>query len=195
PSLPEPHSHNATLIHPNHAERTKRCSGTSTSRHTKEERIMEKVVKMIDHRVSRIEELVEELSKDRRPPEVHTEMPKMSDLVDEMASEPSLRLEERDRVVSRVLHSLSDFSDRVYCGSDGVKRNRTGTENTDVEQASTSVTRKSHNQPFVIGVAGGAASGKTVVCNMIIEQLHDLHVVLVKQKMDKIVFAGPTFHP
>nr|GEU37580.1 phospholipase-like protein [Tanacetum cinerariifolium] len=121
PSLPEPHSHNATLIHPNHAERTKRCSGTSTCRHTKEERIMEKVVKMIDHRVSRIEELVEELSKDRRPPEVHTEMPKMSDLVDEMASEPSLRLEERDRVVSRVLHSLSDFSDRVYCGSDGVK--------------------------------------------------------------------------
>ncbi|GKA87973.1 uridine kinase-like protein 4 [Tanacetum coccineum] len=183
PSLPEPHSQNATLIHPNHAERTKRCSGTSTSRHTKEERIMEKVVKMIDHRVSRIEELVEELSKDRRPPEVHTEMPKMSDLVDEMASEPSLRLEERDRVVSRVLHSLPDFSDKVYCGSDGVERNRTGTENTDVEQASTSVTGKSHKQPFVIvGVAGGAASGKTVVCNMIIEQLHDLRVVLVKQE-------------
>ncbi|GKD70484.1 uridine kinase-like protein 4 [Tanacetum coccineum] len=113
PSLPEPHSQNATLIHPNHAERTKRWSGTSTSRHTKEERIMEKVVKMIDHRVSRIEELVE------------------------MASEPSLRLEERDRVLSRVLH---------------------------------------------IGVAGGAASGKTVVCNMIIEQLHDLRVVLVKQE-------------
>ncbi|XP_073039659.1 uridine kinase-like protein 3 [Primulina eburnea] len=36
-------------------------------------------------------------------------------------------------------------------------------------------------QPFVIGVAGGAASGKTTVCDMIIEQLHDQRVVLVNQ--------------
>lgn len=31
------------------------------------------------------------------------------------------------------------------------------------------------------GVAGGTASGKTTVCNMIISQLHDQRVVLVNQ--------------
>lgn len=31
------------------------------------------------------------------------------------------------------------------------------------------------------GVAGGTASGKTTVCNMIIAQLHDQRVVLVNQ--------------
>ncbi|KAG0557709.1 hypothetical protein M758_11G146800 [Ceratodon purpureus] len=35
--------------------------------------------------------------------------------------------------------------------------------------------------PFVIGVAGGTASGKTTVCDMIIQQLHDHRVVLVNQ--------------
>ncbi|CDP16619.1 unnamed protein product [Coffea canephora] len=35
--------------------------------------------------------------------------------------------------------------------------------------------------PFIIGVAGGTASGKTTVCNMIISQLHDQRVVLVHQ--------------
>eukprot|EP00252_Welwitschia_mirabilis_P018917 TRINITY_DN4240_c0_g3_i1.p1 TRINITY_DN4240_c0_g3~~TRINITY_DN4240_c0_g3_i1.p1 ORF type:complete len:493 (+),score=107.02 TRINITY_DN4240_c0_g3_i1:308-1786(+) len=39
----------------------------------------------------------------------------------------------------------------------------------------------SHKQPFVIGVAGGTASGKTTVCDMIIQQLHDHRVVLVHQ--------------
>ncbi|KAI8533580.1 hypothetical protein RHMOL_Rhmol10G0021100 [Rhododendron molle] len=39
----------------------------------------------------------------------------------------------------------------------------------------------SHNQPFVIGVAGGTASGKTTVCNMIVSQLRDQRVVLVSQ--------------
>lgn len=38
-----------------------------------------------------------------------------------------------------------------------------------------------HKQPFVIGVAGGTASGKTTVCDMIIQQLHDHRVVLVNQ--------------
>ena len=33
----------------------------------------------------------------------------------------------------------------------------------------------------VTGVAGGAASGKTTVCDMIIQQLHDQRVVLVNQ--------------
>lgn len=33
----------------------------------------------------------------------------------------------------------------------------------------------------VTGVAGGAASGKTSVCDLIIQQLHDQRVVLVNQ--------------
>ncbi|XP_015576188.1 uridine kinase-like protein 5 isoform X2 [Ricinus communis] len=36
-------------------------------------------------------------------------------------------------------------------------------------------------QPFVIGVAGGTASGKTTVCNLIISQLHDQGVLLINQ--------------
>ncbi|KAF8037624.1 hypothetical protein BT93_B0485 [Corymbia citriodora subsp. variegata] len=36
-------------------------------------------------------------------------------------------------------------------------------------------------QPFVIGVAGGTASGKTTVCDMIISQMHHESVVLVNQ--------------
>lgn len=36
---------------------------------------------------------------------------------------------------------------------------------------------------FVAGVAGGAASGKTTVCDLIIQQLHDQRVVLVNQVM------------
>lgn len=36
---------------------------------------------------------------------------------------------------------------------------------------------------FVPGVAGGAASGKTTVCDLIIQQLHDQRVVLVNQVM------------
>ncbi|MBA0779495.1 hypothetical protein Gotri_003745 [Gossypium trilobum] len=36
-------------------------------------------------------------------------------------------------------------------------------------------------QPFVIGVSGGTSSGKTTVCDMIIQQPHDHRVVLVNQ--------------
>ncbi|XP_022776150.1 uridine kinase-like protein 1, chloroplastic isoform X2 [Durio zibethinus] len=36
-------------------------------------------------------------------------------------------------------------------------------------------------QPFLIGVSGGSASGKTTVCDKIIQQLHDHRVVLVNQ--------------
>ncbi|XP_074590174.1 uridine/cytidine kinase UKL1, chloroplastic-like [Curcuma longa] len=36
-------------------------------------------------------------------------------------------------------------------------------------------------QPFFIGVCGGTASGKTTVCDRIIQQLHDHRVVLVNQ--------------
>jgi uridine kinase len=38
-----------------------------------------------------------------------------------------------------------------------------------------------NRQPFVIGVTGGTASGKTTVCDMIIQQLHDHRVILVHQ--------------
>ncbi|KAK9152326.1 hypothetical protein Syun_010635 [Stephania yunnanensis] len=50
------------------------------------------------------------------------------------------------------------------------------------EQPTASVPGSVARQPFVIGVAGGAASGKTTVCDMIIEQLHDQRVVLVSQE-------------
>ncbi|XP_055805039.1 uridine kinase-like protein 5 [Solanum dulcamara] len=36
--------------------------------------------------------------------------------------------------------------------------------------------------PFVIGVAGGTASGKTTVCNMIISQLQNQRVVVINQE-------------
>ncbi|PSS05998.1 Uracil phosphoribosyltransferase [Actinidia chinensis var. chinensis] len=49
------------------------------------------------------------------------------------------------------------------------------------KQMTTSAGEHMHKQPFVIGVAGGAASGKTTVCDMIIEQLRDQRVVLVNQ--------------
>ncbi|QCD78116.1 uridine kinase-like protein 4 [Vigna unguiculata] len=49
-----------------------------------------------------------------------------------------------------------------------------------IEQPTTSETDM-YKEPFVIGVAGGAASGKTAVCDMIIQQLHDQRVVLVNQ--------------
>ncbi|KAF9667184.1 hypothetical protein SADUNF_Sadunf16G0306600 [Salix dunnii] len=53
--------------------------------------------------------------------------------------------------------------------------------NTEVGQLTTSAAEEMCKQPFVIGVAGGAASGKTTVCDMIIQQLHDQRVVLVNQ--------------
>lgn len=53
--------------------------------------------------------------------------------------------------------------------------------NTKVEQQTAPVAESAHRQPFVIGVCGGAASGKTTVCDMIIEQLRDQRVVLVNQ--------------
>ncbi|VFQ91734.1 unnamed protein product [Cuscuta campestris] len=56
-----------------------------------------------------------------------------------------------------------------------------GPSDTDIEQPTTSMSGNVPKQPFVIGVAGGAASGKTTVCDLIIEQLHDQRVVLVNQ--------------
>ncbi|CAH9083702.1 unnamed protein product [Cuscuta europaea] len=56
-----------------------------------------------------------------------------------------------------------------------------GPNGTELEQTTTSLSGSVPKQPFVIGVAGGAASGKTTVCDLIIEQLHDQRVVLVNQ--------------
>ncbi|KAG6402914.1 hypothetical protein SASPL_135128 [Salvia splendens] len=47
--------------------------------------------------------------------------------------------------------------------------------------AFTAADSAAQKQPFVIGVSGGTASGKTTVCDMIIQQLHDHRVVLVNQ--------------
>ncbi|OIW16413.1 hypothetical protein TanjilG_19129 [Lupinus angustifolius] len=60
--------------------------------------------------------------------------------------------------------------------NDGLKQRRT-----DAEQSVITSETGMHKQPFIIGVAGGAASGKTAVCDMIIQQLHDQRVVLVNQ--------------
>ncbi|XP_012462463.1 uridine kinase-like protein 3 [Gossypium raimondii] len=57
-----------------------------------------------------------------------------------------------------------------------------GLESKIIEKPTTSPGAENvHKQPFIIGVAGGAASGKTTVCDMIIQQLHDQRVVLVNQ--------------
>ncbi|XP_028051218.1 uridine kinase-like protein 1, chloroplastic isoform X5 [Camellia sinensis] len=53
-----------------------------------------------------------------------------------------------------------------------------------LSSASSSSTLADSNSPkqfFVIGVSGGTASGKTAVCDLIIQQLHDHRVVLVNQ--------------
>ncbi|XP_074320469.1 uridine kinase-like protein 3 [Silene latifolia] len=51
----------------------------------------------------------------------------------------------------------------------------------EIQQPTNSKAERIYNQPFVIGVAGGSASGKTTVCDMIIQQLHDQRVVVVNQ--------------
>ena len=35
------------------------------------------------------------------------------------------------------------------------------------------------HEPFIIGVAGGTASGKTTVCNQIMQNLHDQRVAMI----------------
>eukprot|EP00887_Chlorella_sp_A99_P005348 scaffold1.g5348.t1 len=42
-------------------------------------------------------------------------------------------------------------------------------------------TRLHRTEPFIIGVAGGTASGKTTVCDEIIQRLHDQCVVMLSQ--------------
>ncbi|CAK9148899.1 unnamed protein product [Ilex paraguariensis] len=80
---------------------------------------------------------------------------------------------------SNPVEDLIEASSRVHLS--GFHLNGLESRNSEVEQPTTSATDHLHKQPFVIGVAGGAASGKTTVCDMIIEQLHDQRVVLVNQ--------------
>ncbi len=40
---------------------------------------------------------------------------------------------------------------------------------------------RQHRHPFFIGVAGGTASGKTTVCDQIMQRLHDQCVVMLAQ--------------
>ncbi|KAH9313201.1 hypothetical protein KI387_028236, partial [Taxus chinensis] len=47
--------------------------------------------------------------------------------------------------------------------------------------STTSKAKDVQKQPFVIGVAGGTAAGKTTVCNTIISQLRDQRVALLNQ--------------
>ncbi|WOK94473.1 uridine kinase-like protein 4 [Canna indica] len=56
------------------------------------------------------------------------------------------------------------------------------TEARNSKPVATSATENGYKEPFIIGVAGGAASGKTTVCDMIIQQLRDQRVVLVNQE-------------
>jgi uridine kinase len=56
---------------------------------------------------------------------------------------------------------------------DGVRMQPSSTQAAKLKSAS--------KTPFIIGVAGGTASGKTTVCDMIIQKLHDHRVVLVNQ--------------
>ncbi|KAK3021528.1 hypothetical protein RJ639_046476 [Escallonia herrerae] len=90
---------------------------------------------------------------------------------------PSCRRAER--MGSKGVDDLIEASSGVHFS--GFHLNGVKPTNSEVDQLSNSVPESVHKQPFVIGVAGGAASGKTTVCDMIIEQLRDQRVVLVNQ--------------
>ncbi|XP_078438698.1 uridine kinase-like protein 3 isoform X2 [Wolffia australiana] len=66
-------------------------------------------------------------------------------------------------------------------GCSGVHFSGFHLDDTEKKSSTISDSNRFQKQPFVIGVSGGAASGKTTVCDMIIEQLHDQRVVLVNQ--------------
>ncbi|KAK4851172.1 hypothetical protein QYF36_012941 [Acer negundo] len=88
---------------------------------------------------------------------------------------------------NRHLHTMGSKSvvDMIEASSgvhfSGFHMDNLEARNTETGQPTTSAADNVLKQPFVIGVAGGAASGKTTVCDMIIQQLHDQRVVLVNQ--------------
>ncbi|XP_073136638.1 uridine kinase-like protein 3 isoform X1 [Henckelia pumila] len=79
---------------------------------------------------------------------------------------------------SKAIEDLIEASSGVHFS--GFHLENTDASSSIVDQPVTS-SNENAKQPFVIGVSGGAASGKTTVCDMIIEQLHDQRVVLVNQ--------------
>ncbi|KAG6407405.1 hypothetical protein SASPL_130396 [Salvia splendens] len=90
----------------------------------------------------------------------------------------SLILQQTLKMGSKAVEDLIEASSDVHFS--GFHLKNTDPSNSVAEQPTTSTT-ENIKQPFVIGVAGGAASGKTTVCDMIIEQLRDQRVVLVNQ--------------
>ncbi|XP_049375781.1 uridine kinase-like protein 3 isoform X1 [Solanum verrucosum] len=78
---------------------------------------------------------------------------------------------------SNAVDDLIEASSGVHYSGFHMEQPRTP----EIEQPTTSIDDSVHRQPFIIGVAGGAASGKTTVCDLIIEQLRDQRVVLVNQ--------------
>ncbi|RDX71001.1 Uridine kinase-like protein 4, partial [Mucuna pruriens] len=92
----------------------------------------------------------------------------------------------RSAMGTKSVVDLMETSSEVHFSGfhmDDLEQRKTGTE-----QPTTSA-NDMYKQPFVIGVAGGAASGKTSVCDMIVQQLHDQRVVLVNQKL-KLCLLG-----
>lgn len=81
---------------------------------------------------------------------------------------------------SKLVDDLLETSAGVHFS--GLRVDELKSRNSEIEQSTSSSAGNLHKQPFVIGVAGGAASGKTTVCDMIIEQLRDQRVVLVNQE-------------
>ncbi|KAF3616185.1 Uridine kinase-like protein 2, chloroplastic [Capsicum annuum] len=77
---------------------------------------------------------------------------------------------------SKAVEDLLEASSGVHYSGFHLEESHTS----EIDQPTTSIDG-SVKQPFVIGVAGGAASGKTTVCDLIIDQLHDQRVVLVNQ--------------
>ncbi|KAM0935961.1 putative transferase [Dioscorea sansibarensis] len=84
-----------------------------------------------------------------------------------------------DCMGSKPVENLLEASDGVHFS--GLHLSEVGGKISKENQKTVSTNQELPRQPFIIGVAGGAASGKTTVCDMIIEQLHDQRVVLVNQ--------------
>lgn len=80
---------------------------------------------------------------------------------------------------SKTVEELLETSTGVHFS--GLRLDEMEKRNHGIEQPTTS-TANGHREPFVIGVAGGASAGKTTVCDMIIEKLHDQRVVLINQE-------------
>lgn len=53
-----------------------------------------------------------------------------------------------------------------------------------------SPTFRQNRHPFLIGVAGGTASGKTTVCDRIMQRLHDQCVVMLSQVRGRLATGG-----